>query len=97
MKQKYYYIYIATNKNNSVLYTGVTNKLLRRIYEHKQKLIPGFTEKYNINKLVYYESFEDIQDAITREKQLKGGSRNRKIELIKSMNPEFDDLYDKLI
>lgn len=72
---KQYYIYIMTNKNNTVIYTGVTNNLKRRVYEHKEKLASGFTEKYNINKLVYYEIFNNVNNAIAREKQIKGGSR----------------------
>ncbi|MEM9926148.1 MAG: GIY-YIG nuclease family protein [Rivularia sp. (in: cyanobacteria)] len=72
---KQYYIYIITNQHNTVLYTGVTNDLIRRIYEHKEKIIAGFTKKYNVNKLVYYEIFTDINSAITREKQIKAGSR----------------------
>jgi putative endonuclease len=83
-----YYIYIMTNKNNTVLYTGVTNDLKRRVYEHKEKFKPSFTTKYNINKLVYYEIFDDIYNAISREKQIKGGSRQKKIDLINSFNKE---------
>lgn len=90
-----YYIYIMTNKLNNVLYTGVTNDLERRIYEHKNKLVKGFTEKYKIIKLVYYEKFEYIKDAILREKQIKGGSRKKKIELIKNLNPNFRDLAEE--
>ncbi|KKS13685.1 hypothetical protein A2617_04365 [Candidatus Daviesbacteria bacterium RIFOXYD1_FULL_41_10] len=97
MQTKYYYVYIATNKINSVLYTGVTNNLVRRIYEHRQKLVPGFTSHYNVNKLVWFEAYEDIKEAISREKQIKGGSRNKKMELIKSTNPEFNDLYRNII
>ncbi|OGZ73889.1 MAG: excinuclease ABC subunit C [Candidatus Staskawiczbacteria bacterium RIFCSPLOWO2_01_FULL_38_12b] len=85
-----------TNLANTVLYTGVTNNLQRRVYEHKEKLIKGFTEKYRITKLVYYEEFNDIEDAILREKQIKGGSRKKKIDLIKSINSEFRDLYLEL-
>ena len=84
-KEKYY-IYIMTNKVNTVFYVGVTNNLLRRIYEHKQKYIQGFTEKYNIIKLVYYEVFGDISFAILREKQLKRWHREWKVNLIKSQN-----------
>ena len=91
--EKQYYIYILTNKNNTVLYTGVTNDLIRRIYEHKNKLCPGFTKKYSVDKLVYYEIFIDPVSAITREKQIKGSSRSRKIDLIESMNAGWDDLY----
>lgn len=91
--EKHYYIYIMTNKRNTVLYTGVTNNLIRRVYEHKQKLVDGFTKKYNITKLVYYEMFNNIENAISREKQIKGGSRQKKIELINNMNKEWRDLY----
>ena len=91
-----YYVYIITNKNDTVLYTGVTNNLYRRIYEHKTKLINGFTKKYNIIKLVYYEIFYDIENAILREKQIKGGSRAKKIKLIEGINKGWKDLYDNL-
>ncbi len=91
---RHHYIYIMTNKKNTVLYTGVTNNLRRRVYEHKEKLIKGFTKKYNITKLVYCEVFDRIGDAITREKQIKGGSRQKKIDLIKSMNKDWQDLYE---
>lgn len=89
-----YYVYIMTNKTNKVLYIGVTNNLERRCYEHKQKLIKGFTEKYNISKLVYYEETKDIKEAITREKQLKGWLRQKKIALIESINPTWKDLSE---
>ena len=92
MNQKQYYVYIATNSRNNVLYTGITNNLDRRIYEHKNKLLKGFTSKYNIDKLVYYEVYDDAIDAISREKQIKAGSRQKKIDLIKEANPEFRDL-----
>ncbi len=82
-----------TNKSKT-LYTGVTNDLQRRVYEHKQKLIKGFTSKYNITKLVYYEEYNDIKDAIRREKQIKGWSRKKKIELIESVNPEWNNLSE---
>ena len=91
---RHYYIYIMSNKKNTVLYTGVTNNLRRRVYEHKEKLIKGFTKKYNITKLVYCEVFDRIGDAITREKQIKGGSRQKKIDLINSMNKDWRDLYE---
>ena len=91
-----YYVYIMTNKRNTVLYTGVTNDLKRRIYEHKEKLIDGFTKKYNIINLVYYEIFSDIENAILREKQIKGGSRQKKIDLINSINKEWRDLYEEI-
>ncbi|MBI2075475.1 MAG: GIY-YIG nuclease family protein [Candidatus Harrisonbacteria bacterium] len=83
-----------TNKTNSVLYTGVTSNLEKRTYEHKNRLVDGFTKKYNLNKLVYFEIFDSIQDAIAREKQIKGGSRRKKIALIESMNADFKDLSD---
>jgi putative endonuclease len=85
-----------TNNKNTVLYVGVTNDLIRRAYEHKEKLADGFTRKYNIVKLVYYEVFEDIGNAILREKQIKAGSRQRKIQLIDSINREWRDLYNEL-
>ena len=82
-----------TNKNNTVLYTGITNDLKRRVFEHKEKLIEGFTKKYNITKLVYYEIFRGVENAILREKQIKAGSRAKKIELINGINHEWKDLY----
>ena len=96
MKQRYYYVYILSNKYNNVIYVGITNDLIRRVYEHKNKLVEGFTEKYNVDKLVYYELFNDPINAITREKQLKGYSRKKKVELINSFNPEWKDLYESL-
>ena len=90
-----YYVYIMTNKLNSVLYIGVTNDLTRRVYEHKSKVEPNsFTAKYNVDKLVYFESTNSIESAIAREKQLKGGSRKKKIDLINSANPDWNDLYE---
>ena len=94
--EKRYFVYIITNQRNTTLYTGVTNNLRKRIYQHRQKVVDGFTKKYNIFKLVYYEIFEDIYRAIAREKQIKAGSRKIKIDLIKSMNPEWKDLYGEL-
>ncbi len=91
---KNYCIYILTNKNNTVLYVGVTNNLTRRIWEHKSKLIEGFTKKYNVDKLVYFESFDNPKDAIRREKQLKAGSRKKKVELIEKLNSEWKELYN---
>ncbi|MDO9289204.1 MAG: GIY-YIG nuclease family protein [Thermodesulfovibrionales bacterium] len=91
--ERQYYIYMMTNNNNTVIYTGVTNDLKRRIYEHKEKLIKGFTEKYNITKLVYYEIFGNAENAILREKQIKAGSRAKKITLIEGNNHEWKDLY----
>ena len=97
MKDKFSYIYILFNKRNGTLYTGVTSDLVKRIYEHKNKLADGFTKKYNVDKLGYYEVFEDIEEAIKREKQIKGGSRLDKIKLIESINPEWKDLYDTIV
>jgi len=91
--EKTYYVYILTNKTNKVLYTGVTSDLKRRVYEHKHKLVEGFTTKYNVNRLVYYEVSNDVYAAISREKQIKGGSRQRKVDLINSVNKEWRDLY----
>jgi len=84
-----------TNKWNKVLYIGVTNNLWRRVEEHKMHLHKGFTSKYNVEKLVYYEEFDDPSDAIAREKQIKGGSRQKKITLINNMNPKWEDLSEK--
>jgi putative endonuclease len=91
---KSYYIYILTNKNNSVLYVGLTNDFVRRIWEHKSKMIEGFTKKYNIDKLVYYEKFDDTNSASAREKQLKTGSRKKKLDLINSFNKNWKDLFN---
>ena len=85
-----------TNKSNSVLYTGVTSQLQMRAYEHREKLANGFTKKYNIGKLVYYEVFEDVENAILREKQIKPGSRQKKIELVNTINSQWHDLYHEL-
>ncbi len=85
-----------TNKHNTVLYTGVTGDLSKRVYEHKEKLTPGFASYYNVNKLVYYEVCEDAYNAITREKQIMGGSRQKKIDLINKINPKWEDLYHQL-
>lgn len=90
---KKYYVYILFNKRNGTLYTGVTNNLKRRIEEHKNKSIKGFTSQYNINKLGYFEEFNDIQLAIAREKQIKAGNRKKKLQLIESLNPNWDDLF----
>ncbi len=79
------------------MYTGVTSDLRKRIYQHKNHLLPGFTVKYNVTKLVYYEIFACITDALEREKQIKGGSRKKKIQLIEKMNPEWKDLYEEII
>ena len=91
-----YCVYIVTNKSNRVLYTGVTNDLRRRTYENKHKLVKGFTSRYNIMKLIYYDMTEDVHEAIKREKQIKAGSRKKKVDLIKGMNPEWRDLAQDL-
>jgi putative endonuclease len=92
-----YYVYILTNEYNAVLYTGITNNLVKRTYEHKEKLVHSFSKRYNLNKLVYFEVFVDPENAILREKQIKGGSRQKKINLITAQNPAFDDLYDQIV
>ena len=91
-----YYVYIITNNKNGTLYVGVTNNLVRRVYEHKNKLLDGFSKKYSLNKLVYYEYFDDINSAIKREKSLKLSKRDYKLGLINKFNPEWNDLYNQL-
>ena len=92
MKQSY--VYILTNKNNTVLYTGVTSNLVKRIYQHKSKIYKGFAAKYNCEKLVYFEPFDSIEMAIEREKQIKNYKRYKKLNLIEQNNPEWEDLAD---
>ena len=94
--EKQYFVYIMTNTKNSVLYTGVTSDLKKRVYEHRNKLIEGFTKTYNITKLVYFEMFTEPLQAITREKQIKGGSRQKKVDLINRNNDGWRDLYDEI-
>ncbi len=89
---KTYYVYLISNWNNNILYIGITNNLERRLYEHKNKLIKGFTEKYNINKLVFFEQTNDIQSAITREKEIKKWRREKKNNLVESTNKTWEDL-----
>ncbi len=91
-----YYVYVLSNEGNNVLYVGVTKDLKRRVYEHREKISDGFTRKYNVTKLVYYEIFEEIKSAIVREKQIKSGSRRKKVELVNKMNREWVDLYGDL-
>ena len=91
------YVYIMTNKKDGTLYVGVTSDLIKRVYEHKNGLCDGFTKKYGLKTLVYYEECEEITAAIAREKQLKAGSRKRKIDLIESMNSNWLDLYPELL
>ena len=93
---KEYCVYIMTNGHNTVIYTGVTGNLARRVYEHKNGLGGIFTKKYNVNKLVYYEAGDNVQSALAREKQIKGGSRKKKVDLVNSMNPEWKDLFDEI-
>ncbi|MBR6663690.1 MAG: GIY-YIG nuclease family protein [Alphaproteobacteria bacterium] len=93
---KSYYVYIMSNQSNSVLYIGVTNDLIRRVYEHKNKLIEGFTKRYNLNKLVYFECVENVNVAIAREKQLKGWRRSKKDALIRQMNSQLEDLSEQI-
>jgi putative endonuclease len=94
---KQYFVYILASKKNGTLYIGVTNNLIRRIYEHKEGLIEGFTKKYNVKMLVYYEIHKEIREAIKREKAMKKWLRKWKIELIEGMNPEWKDLYPEII
>ncbi len=94
--EKIYSVYIMTNNNNSVLYTGITNNLRRRVYEHKKGIGSKFTNKYKVNKLVYYYSFKNVQDAIRAEKKIKSGTREDKIKKINKMNSEWKDLYKDL-
>ena len=95
MPEKQFCVYIMTNFHNTVLYTGVTNNLQRRVLEHKAGKGGVFTSKYHATKLVYFECGEDVQEAISREKQIKAGSRQKKVDLINSINPEWNDLFDE--
>ena len=90
-------IYILASKRNGTLYTGVTSDLVKRIWQHKNDVVPGFTQKYPVHMLVYYELADEMTAAISREKQIKGGSRARKLALIESMNPKWRDLYDDIL
>jgi putative endonuclease len=93
---KQYCVYIMTNAHNTVLYTGVTNDLARRVYEHKNGIGSAFVKKYNVHKLVYYEVGNSVHSAIAREKQIKGGSRQKKIDLVNKLNPYWKDLFDEI-
>ena len=93
MNNRQYYVYILFSKKNGTLYVGVTNNLVKRVWEHKNKVVEGFTQKYGVDKLRYYKVYEDINSAIAREKQLKGGNRRSKLELIELNNPDWQDLY----
>ena len=94
--RKQYCVYILTNKHHTVLYTGVTSDLKKRVYQHRMKLVAGFTSRYNVYKLVFYEVADNPEAAIIREKQIKAGSRAKKIDLINAMNPQWQDLYETL-
>lgn len=94
---KEYYIYILTNKKNGTLYIGVTSNLVKRVFEHKSKYIEGFTKKYNLDKLVFYEKTNSVESAITREKQMKKWKREYKLNAINKLNPEWKDLYKEII
>lgn len=97
MKKKRGFLYILANKYNAVFYTGVTSDLIKRVWEHKNNIIKGFTQKYNVHKLVYHEVFERIEDAIAREKYIKGKGRVFKKQLIEKVNPEYRDLYEDIL
>lgn len=91
-----YYVYIITNWSNEVMYIGVTNNLKRRVYEHKNKLVEGFTKRYNVDKLLYFEVYKDVRLALNREKEIKGWRRAKKIALIEEKNPNYEDIYHLL-
>ena len=95
--EKSYYVYILASRRNGTLYIGVTSELIKRIWEHKNKLVQGFTEKYDVDKLVYYEQFNDAEYAIRREKRLKKYNRKWKTDIIEKLNPDWKDLYEELI
>ena len=97
MIEKVYYVYLLTNWNNKVMYVGVTNDLQRRVYEHKEKMVNGFTKKYNVNKLVYYEQTTDIAAALNREKEIKKWRRNKKNIMVESTNPSWRDLSEDFL
>ncbi len=96
MQEKWWYFYILSNKKNGVLYTGMTNNLIRRITEHKEEKIEGFSKRYGLHRLIYYEYYEHPVYAIQREKQIKSGSREQKVRLIESINPKWNDLFEKV-
>ena len=97
MLERHPVVYIMTNKRNGTLYTGVTSNIVQRVYQHKQAVIPGFTKQYGCKSLVYYEQYDDMNNAIAREKQIKSGSRKKKLILIERMNPNWEDLYETLL
>ena len=95
--EKVGYVYILFNRKNGALYTGITSDIIKRVHEHKNKQVEGFSSRYGTDKLGYYEIHESVVSAIEREKQIKGGSRNSKLTLIESVNPEWKDLYDSIV
>jgi len=95
--EKSFYVYILASKRNGTLYIGVTSDLLKRVWEHKKKLAEGFTERYSVDKLVYYEQFQDAESALRREKRIKKYNRKWKLDLIEKSNPDWKDLYEELI
>jgi putative endonuclease len=97
MNNSQYYVYILANETNVAVYVGMTNDMIKRVYQHKEKITKGYAEKYDIGKLVYYEIFSDPENAILREKRLKGSSRARKNQFVESMNPEWRELYYELL
>ena len=97
MSEKYYYVYVLANKPRGTTYVGVTSNLVERVWQHKQEQVDGFTNRYGLKSLVWYEQHEDVQEAILREKQIKNWNRLWKIELIESGNPEWNDLYETII
>jgi putative endonuclease len=96
IKEKHYYVYIMANKQNGTLYTGVTNDLVRRVNEHRNNLVEGFTKRYGLHKLVYFEATSDIDSALNYEKQVKDLSRAKKLILIENVNPQWDDLWNEI-
>jgi len=96
MREGIYYVYLLANRSNQLVYVGVTNDLMRRVFEHREKKIKGFTEKYNVTKLVYFEDTQDVRVAISREKEIKKWRREKKNRLIEAVNPGWEDLAEKL-
>ncbi len=97
MQDKHFYVYILASKIGGTLYIGVTNDLIRRVWEHREKLAAGFTHKHDVHRLVYFEQFDDVENAIQREKRLKKWKRDWKVSLIEENNPNWDDLFEQLI
>ncbi|PKL75980.1 MAG: GIY-YIG nuclease [Candidatus Melainabacteria bacterium HGW-Melainabacteria-1] len=97
MQEKFFYVYLMASQANGTLYTGYTNDLIRRVWEHRNRLVPGFTSRYGVCRLVWYEQHVDVREALKREKQLKSWNRAWKISLIQAQNPEWEDLYPRLV